>query len=68
VIADFTRTVGKVAEMLGVTPGSGASGFRILSNAGPDAHQEVPHLHIHIFAGKFLGRMIDVPNFEPKKP
>ncbi|MEO1424099.1 MAG: HIT domain-containing protein [Pseudomonadota bacterium] len=67
-IADFTRTVGKVAEQLGVTPGGGASGFRILSNAGPDAHQEVPHLHVHIFAGKFLGRMIAVPNFEAKTP
>ena len=51
----------------GVDPGSElasppepAAG-RILSNAGPDAHQEVPHLHIHIFGGAFLGRMVSVP-------
>jgi histidine triad (HIT) family protein len=61
-IADFTRAVGAVAEMLGHAPGAGGSGYRILSNAGPDAHQEVPHLHIHLFAGKFLGRMIKVPD------
>lgn len=59
-IADFVRTVGKVAQKLGATPDAG-SGYRILSNAGPDGHQEVPHLHIHIFAGSFLGRMIKVP-------
>jgi histidine triad (HIT) family protein len=61
-IADFTRLVAKVAADLGLTPGEGGSGFRILSNAGPDAHQEVPHLHIHLFGGKFLGRMIKVPD------
>ena len=31
---------------------------RILANAGANAHQEVPHLHIHIFGGQGLGRMI----------
>lgn len=62
-IADFVRTVGKVAQQLGVTPDAG-SGYRILSNAGPDGHQEVPHLHIHIFAGSYLGRMIKVPDAE----
>ena len=60
-IADFARAVGTVSEMLGHAPGAGGEGYRILANAGPDAHQEVPHLHIHLFAGKFLGRMIKVP-------
>jgi len=60
-IADFTRMIGKVAETLGHAPGEGGTGFRILSNAGADAHQEVPHLHMHLFAGAFLGRMIRVP-------
>ena len=62
-MVDYVRTVGKVAEMMAVTPDQ-ASGYRMLSNAGPDAHQEVPHLHIHIFSGGFLGRMIKVP--EPR--
>lgn len=53
-IAGLIRAVGKVAEMLGVNE----SGYRILANHGPDSHQEVPHLHIHIFGGQKLGRMI----------
>ena len=60
-IADFTRAVGQVARQVGCAESAGGNGFRILSNAGPDAHQEVPHLHIHVFGGRFLGRMIKVP-------
>ncbi|WP_185804041.1 HIT domain-containing protein [Pontivivens nitratireducens] len=60
-ITDYIRTLGKVAQQMGVTPDAG-SGYRMLSNAGPDGHQEVPHLHVHIFAGAFLGRMINVPS------
>ena len=63
-IVDFTRAVGEVSRMCGHAPGAGGDGYRILSNAGPDAHQEVPHLHIHVFGGAFLGRMIKVP--EPR--
>lgn len=59
-IVDFTRAIGQVCARLGVTPDIGA-GYRVLSNAGPDGHQEVPHLHMHVFAGSYLGRMIDVP-------
>ena len=53
-LADFTRAVGDVARMMGVVE----NGYRILSNHGRDGHQEVPHLHIHVFGGKNLGRMI----------
>jgi len=53
-IAGFVRAVGKVARDLGLVE----SGYRILSNHGPDSHQEVPHLHVHIFGGQRLGRMI----------
>lgn len=53
-IAGLMRAVGKVARDLGTV----ADGYRILSNHGRDAHQEVPHFHVHIFAGKDLGRMI----------
>lgn len=60
-LADFARAVARVAAEAGVTPGGGGSGYRILSNAGADAHQEVPHYHVHVFAGSFLGRMISVP-------
>jgi diadenosine tetraphosphate (Ap4A) HIT family hydrolase len=53
-IAALIRTVGKVAEMLGVTK----DGWRILANIGTNGGQEVPHLHIHIFGGKRLGPML----------
>jgi diadenosine tetraphosphate (Ap4A) HIT family hydrolase len=53
-IAGFMRAVGKVARDLGTV----ADGYRMLANHGRDAHQEVDHFHIHIFAGKDLGRMI----------
>ena len=29
-------------------------GYRVVSNAGPDAGQTVPHLHFHILGGKRL--------------
>ncbi|MEM1342085.1 MAG: HIT domain-containing protein [Pseudomonadota bacterium] len=57
-IVDFTRTVGEVAKMLGVQPGEGGAGYRLLSNAGEDGVQEVPHYHMHIVAGRPLGRML----------
>ena len=53
-IAGFFRAVGQVARDLDLEE----SGYRIISNAGPDAHQEVPHLHIHIIGGKKLGPML----------
>ncbi len=53
-MAALMRAVGKVAEIKGVKE----SGYRILANAGADAHQMVPHLHFHIFGGKALGPML----------
>ncbi len=53
-IAGLFKAVGDVAREAGAVE----SGYRILSNCGRDAHQEVPHLHIHIFAGRDLGGMI----------
>lgn len=53
-IVGFVRAVGKVARDLGAEE----PGYRILANNGVDAHQEVPHLHVHVFAGTDLGRMI----------
>jgi len=53
-IAGFFRAVGQVARQLELEE----PGYRILANAGKDAHQEVPHLHIHIFGGTSLGPML----------
>ena len=57
-IADFTRAIGAVCKMLGIRPGEGGSGYRLIANAGDDGVQEVPHLHVHIMSGRMLGRMV----------
>jgi diadenosine tetraphosphate (Ap4A) HIT family hydrolase len=53
-IAGFVRAVGKIAREAGLVD----PGYRLLANTGPDSHQEVPHLHVHIFAGRPLGPML----------
>ena len=53
-IGGFVRAVGAVAREAGVIE----PGYRLLANVGPDSHQEVPHLHVHVFAGRPLGPML----------
>ena len=53
-IAGFVRAVGNVARDAGMV----APGYRLLANTGPHSGQEVPHLHVHIFAGQPLGPML----------
>ena len=53
-IAGFVRAVGKIARSEGLV----ANGYRLLANVGRDSGQEVPHLHVHIFAGRGLGPML----------
>ena len=56
-IADFTRAVGEVCHLEGVTLTAG-EGFRMISNAGAHGVQEVPHLHVHVLGGRPMGRMV----------
>ncbi|ODU21964.1 MAG: histidine triad nucleotide-binding protein [Sphingomonas sp. SCN 67-18] len=53
-IAGFVRAVGIVARNAGLVE----PGYRLLANIGQHGHQEVPHLHVHIFAGRPLGPML----------
>ncbi len=53
-IAGYVRAVGKVARAAGLVE----PGYRLLANVGAHGGQEVPHLHVHLFAGKPLGRMV----------
>lgn len=57
-IVDFTRSIGQVCKTLGILPGAGGSGYRLIANSGEDGVQEVPHYHVHILAGRMLGRML----------
>ncbi|WP_414901399.1 histidine triad nucleotide-binding protein [Sphingomonas flavalba] len=53
-IAGFIRAVGLVAREQGLV----APGYRLLANVGQHGHQEVPHLHVHLFGGRPLGPML----------
>jgi histidine triad (HIT) family protein len=53
-ISAFVRAVGKIAREAGLVE----DGYRLLANTGSNSGQEVPHLHVHIFAGRPLGPML----------
>mgnify|MGYP000895686082 FL=1 len=53
-IAGFVRAVGQVARDLGLVE----PGYRLLANIGQHGHQEVPHLHVHLFGGRQMGMML----------
>ena len=57
-IVDFNRVVAKITRKIGAAPGVGGEGYRLIANAGAHGVQDVPHFHIHILAGRRLGRMI----------
>jgi histidine triad (HIT) family protein len=54
-VAGFFKAVATVAKQLNLVE----PGYRILSNHGASANQEVPHFHVHIFGGGPLGRMLE---------
>jgi len=55
-IVDFHRTAAAVCDLLGIAPGDG---YRTISNAGKHGMQDVPHYHLHIMAGRVMGRLVD---------
>lgn len=57
-IIDYTRAIGEICKQLGINPGENGDGYRLIANSGADAVQEVMHLHVHILAGRPLGRML----------
>ncbi|OUD09018.1 histidine triad nucleotide-binding protein [Marivivens niveibacter] len=50
----FMQAVAKVCEIAGVD-----DGFRAIANSREHGIQEVPHFHLHIVAGRVLGRMLE---------
>jgi diadenosine tetraphosphate (Ap4A) HIT family hydrolase len=53
-VAGFMRAVGAVARQLGLE----AQGYRMIANMGEHSGQEVPHFHVHLLAGRPLGKML----------
>lgn len=53
-VAGFVRAVGHIAREAGLVE----PGYRLLANIGGHGHQEVPHLHVHIFGGQQMGAML----------
>jgi diadenosine tetraphosphate (Ap4A) HIT family hydrolase len=53
-LAGFMRAIAKIATTEGVS----ASGYRLLANTGPAAHQSVPHFHLHLIGGRDLGAQL----------
>src|SRR5687768_9301487 len=45
------RAAADVARQEGIAE----SGYRLVVNAGPDANQTVPHIHVHVLGGRTLG-------------
>lgn len=57
-VANFFKKTSEIAMSLGADK----SGFRLISNVGPDAHQTIPHFHVHILAGKKMGPLLSSDN------
>lgn len=58
-VLDFIRAAGEVCRMLGIQPGEGGGGYRTIANSGEAGVQDVPHYHLHILAGRPLGKMLN---------
>ncbi len=57
----FFRAVGHIARQAGLTE----SGYRLITNHGRDANQEVPHFHVHLLGGRALGPLVAPARSKP---
>jgi diadenosine tetraphosphate (Ap4A) HIT family hydrolase len=53
-IKAFHEAISKIVQKNNLS----TQGFRTITNTGLHGGQEVPHFHLHILAGKPLGRML----------
>lgn len=56
--APFLASLGTGIRAVAEAQGIAQTGFRVLSNNGPDGGQEVAHLHVHLLGGRPLGPML----------
>jgi histidine triad (HIT) family protein len=52
---DLLANLFLTAAHLAKAEGIDASGWRMVTNIGPDAGQSVPHLHFHLLGGRRMG-------------
>ena len=52
-IGHMALTAARIAQQRGIQD----SGYRLTINQGPDAGQDVDHLHLHVVGGQKLGRI-----------
>jgi histidine triad (HIT) family protein len=57
-VVGYSKGIHAVVAKLGLEPGEGGEGYRLIMNAGEAGLQDVFHLHVHIISGRKLGRMI----------
>lgn len=57
-IKGFHACIAMVTEAENLNILDNQKGYRLLSNAGHDGGQEVPHFHVHILGGEKLGSLI----------
>jgi histidine triad (HIT) family protein len=50
-LAEMFQTAAHLARSEGIDK----SGWRLVTNVGPDAGQSVPHLHFHLLGGRGMG-------------
>ena len=48
----MTAVAKQVAEDAGLDPAT--RGYRLVMNVGPDSQSTVPHLHLHVLAGRSM--------------
>jgi histidine triad (HIT) family protein len=53
--ADLALALWLMANDVAEQEGLYATGYRVLTNDGPDAGQSVAHLHLHVLGGRRLG-------------
>lgn len=56
-----------VAKNLAIRLKIADTGYRLITNCGPDGGQEIPYLHFHLVGGVKLGKMISLPKASKKE-
>ena len=57
-IIALCKAITEVAKILDISVETG-KGYRALTNLNEHGGQEVPHLHIHLFGGEKVGKMVE---------